>query len=690
MPVLPVAEDPSEHDTEPYDENFDASFAGHDDADRLRSDFRHEVDNAVSQYLCGERGATHDDAPFDENGLRIVGPFRQKEHFYSSMSDGECYRVDLETDSLTASDMQDYEELVIAADRSELQNFIDHDVFIPTRRHGQRVIDCTWVRKWKQKPGGPVVKSRLCCRGFLDPQKGLLAKSSSTATRLSQKLLVSTAANKDWILESWDISSAFLQGISFSEIGRIASELGVPSPIEERTVYIVVPGNVWWHLHCLGLLRQISWDEIVGGQWCLKLTKAMYGLVDAPLLWQLSLRHYLCRTMGADVSVHDDNYLIFRDASRPDVLVGAATIHVDDTGFGGKQGDLDSQRKHLEKKFGTVSRQTLPFQHVGITYERSGLGYKLHQKDFCMKLPLITVARGDKSDRDLRPEEVTTLRSSLGGLLYLIYTRPDVSADVVLLGTRVNKSTVEELRTANRIVRRAQQHPDRGFIFLPLRPPLRIVSFSDASFSTSSTSYAVEGVLVLLTSGLSPATGVHAGASMNGRAHLLLHSANKAKRISHSTSHAESLAMYSASQSAEQVAERLTEQCSTTRLTLEDAILLSSSGRYDVRIDSYTDCLDLLELVTGHRGAPQDKSQRLIILSLRERRLIGKMRSVTHVRTTDMPANPLTKHEPNNAQLGRLLHEGLLHFHEVMTSVGPVKPTSGDGEYSEFDLHSMS
>ena len=118
---------------------------------------------------------------------------------------------------------------------------------------------------------------------------------------------------------------------------------------------------------------------------------------------------------------------------------------------------------------------------------------------------------------------------------------------------------------------------------------------------------------------------------------------------------------------------------------------LSSAGRYETRVDSFTDCMDLLELITGHRGAPQDRSQRLIVLSLRERRLLGKMRSISHLRTGDMPANPLTKHKPNNVQLGRLLKEGILSFKEVVTSVGEMLATPpGDDEYDEYDLHSMS
>ena len=83
------------------------------------------------------------------------------------------------------------------------------------------LIDAVWVRRWKYDPklGRKVIKSRLCGRGFLDKQKFDIQRHSSTASRLSQKLVVSVAqCHDDFDLESWDISTAFLQGLTFEEL----------------------------------------------------------------------------------------------------------------------------------------------------------------------------------------------------------------------------------------------------------------------------------------------------------------------------------------------------------------------------------------------------------------------------------------------------------------------------------------
>ena len=102
---------------------------------------------------------------------------------------GECLRVDADTELRSPQELIDHEMGVIAADWKEIANFVDHGVLKHKKFEFCEVhpIDCVWIRKWKWKTleNGKqvrVIKSRLCCRGFLDPQKHLLSKNSSTAT----------------------------------------------------------------------------------------------------------------------------------------------------------------------------------------------------------------------------------------------------------------------------------------------------------------------------------------------------------------------------------------------------------------------------------------------------------------------------------------------------------------------------
>ena len=57
---------------------------------------------------------------------------------------------------------------------------------VAMRSEAKNTMSCLWLRKWK----GKEVKSRLVVRGFLDPQKNMVARDSSTATKTDSKQTV--------------------------------------------------------------------------------------------------------------------------------------------------------------------------------------------------------------------------------------------------------------------------------------------------------------------------------------------------------------------------------------------------------------------------------------------------------------------------------------------------------------------
>ena len=379
---------------------------------------------------------------------------------------------------------------------------------------------------------------------------------------------------------------------------------------------INVPDNVRFHLNCLGFLpKDVRVEDCLSGKYKILLTKAMYGLVDAPLLWNLSFKAHLVLHMGAWVSHLDDNFYFFRDPETQ-VCLGNLSTHVDDTGVTGSQESLDFWRTSIEEKFGKVTRQTLPFLHVGVQYSRLDDGSLfMCQREYCKNIKPIVFKRGRNPKETLSPEEVTSLRSAIGALLYLCWTRPDVHADVTIVSQKVTKATVAELKFVNALIQRAQATAHLGLHYHRLTPPLRIMAISDASHASSSTSYAIEGTMVLMVEDrVSNLTaGIVNAKVLNSRCHVFWANSMKAKRISHSTSHAESLGMYDVSLQAEQLAMRLTELTSPEQLDLKDLIRIEKAGNYDLPIDVLCDCNDVLELVTGKKGVPQDKSRRLII-----------------------------------------------------------------------------
>ena len=64
----------------------------------------------------------------------------------------------------------------------------------------------------------------------------------------------------------------------------------------------------------------------------LDLLKAMYGLNDAPLCWQLFLADFYVATLGAMQSTYDECFFIWHDTASQDVEA-LASAHVDDNGI---------------------------------------------------------------------------------------------------------------------------------------------------------------------------------------------------------------------------------------------------------------------------------------------------------------------------------------------------------------------
>lgn len=180
---------------------------------------------------------------------------------------------------------------------------------------------------------------------------------------------------------------------------------------------------------------------------------------------------------------------------------------------------------------------------------------------------------------------------------------------------------------------------------------------SDASSANKQSSYATEGICILLAEDIlvTPETDARdflkeaQVALTGGSMHLLHCSSTKAKRVSHSTSHAETNACARALPHAQMIALRLCEPEHKGRLwpsSLTPMRLLSCTEDAEplCNTDAYVDCMDLFELATGQKGVPLDKGQRLGILAIREERRTQRLRRLFHVQTHWMLADHLTKH----------------------------------------------
>ena len=609
---------------------------------------------------------------------------------------GEMYRVDEVTDVLTEEQLLHHWDSFEVSDRSEMKQFVDEGIFKKVRLDSLPkevvLVDGTWVRKFKRNPDNSLkAKSRLCARGFLDSQKTELPTRSTTATRLSQRLFLSTAATHRFKVRSWDVSGAFLKGFSFKKVKEELGKKGISSP--DRRVVLIPPANCWRHLAHYDKQFMLAEEEL--GEYGLECLKPAYGLVDAPLAWQMSL-HGTLRDSGGIQSLLDENMWFWKSNQG---LTAVLTTHVDDIACAGTDQFLTEEYAYLTKKFGKLSEQKPPFQHCGCRYREIKDGYAMDQQEFINNMkPLDLSHLGKDMSRALTPTETTLLRSVLGGLLWITATRLDLVADVGVLQSKVTRATVQDLYLANSVVKKAKmsQYDEIGIVYryIPTSSPWRLVAVHDASAASKDKIYSQEGIFILLMEDhLNFDKKVHTINGLNvkeshfgGDAHILFAHGGKAKRVSYSTSHSETLAAMSGLETASLVSLRLAELLSPVRKpTLQQLAALQERGVPFLPVDAMTDCKDFYSLTTGMSSLPQDKSQRIYVLAHREARLCGRLRWIILVPTQSMVADALTK-----VMLSKqLLH--LMSCGQVVFMNEPKHPIEARrlppcGELSEDDL----
>ena len=272
-------------------------------------------------------------------------------------------------------DIRRHWPLVDAADRKEVTSYCQNRVFELDANDATATnqVDGVWVRKWSDR-ARLIIKSRCCSRGFLDRQRGQLNRHSSTASRLSHRLACSLGIQNGLALQSFDISTAFLQGLRFQDLERKARELGYEVNTK-RSIYFAPPANFWRHLRAIDpTIRKQLHDTAVEWEylyWVLKLLKAIYGLVDGPIMFQLALLHFLTHELRLVKSIHDHNFLYrasgwsLKDAH----LICIVLIHVDDLLVWADPNFCKWFQNLMERRFGTMKKSKPPLVFTGITHE---------------------------------------------------------------------------------------------------------------------------------------------------------------------------------------------------------------------------------------------------------------------------------------------------------------------------------
>ena len=497
------------------------------------------------------------------------------------------------------------EDAVAKAKAEELKKFVEYNVYKEVKNMGQSTVSCRWVIT-KKGDKGPV-KARLVARGFEEILNEQV--DAPTVSISSMWILFSIVASNSWRVESFDITSAFLQA---QDLDR---EVFVNPPSDARK-----QGVIW------------------------KLKKPMYGLGDSARQWYTTLKSHLIDA-GCKMSRLDKSVFRWYDENKK--LAGILVTHVDDVLYAGNTKFKTSIIQRLLKTF-KISRQDVGcFTYLGLEVDQNNdtKVITVDQEKYAKSIHTIDitpVSRRKDVDSDLTEEEKAKYQSMLGKLLWLSgRTRPDLRYDTMELSTFTKSPKIKDLLFLNKIVKKVKDRPSR-LIFKPLNlktDELKIVFYSDAGFGNLPNANSSRGYVSFLV-------------NQDNTANVLSWSSNKIKRVVHSAFAAETLGCNDAMSDAIYLRQILCE------------ILYDDPKSKIIPIVGFVDNMQLFEQVSSSKQS-QDKRVRLDIAEIQESVQSGDIDNIYWIPTQDMLADCLTKRNADSMKLTNVLETGQLEYLNV-------------------------
>lgn len=326
---------------------------------------------------------------------------------------------------------------------------------------GKKVIDLKWVYKIKKNADGEVIKykARLVAKGYVQEHGIDYEEVFAPVTRLETvRLLLALAAKNGWQVHHLDVKTAFLNG-DISEEVYVSQPMGFVKNGQEKLVY--------------------------------KLFKALYGLKQAPRAWYAKLNSCL-EKLGFKRCPSEQAVYTRRDCEGV-LIIG---VYVDDILVTGTKGSsIELFKKQMSQVFEMSDLGWLAY-YLGIKVKQ-GDGYiELRQSGYAKKL-LEQAGMGecnatkypmDPSEqlvKDVGGKEVdsTKYRSLVGGLRYLVHTRPDIAFSVGMVSRYMEHPTVLHLNAVKRILRYVKGTVEFGLVYSKVSGNNVLTGFSDSDLA---------------------------------------------------------------------------------------------------------------------------------------------------------------------------------------------------------------
>lgn len=296
---------------------------------------------------------------------------------------------------------------------------------------GHKMIGLKWIFKLKRDANGKIVKykARIVAKGYVQEHGVDFDEIFALVTRIETvRLLLALAAKNDWEVHHLDVKTTFLNGDIQEEV-YVAQPEGFVKKGQEHLVY--------------------------------RLIKAFCGLHQAPRAWYAKLNKSL-EDLGFTRCPHEHAVYVKREGGET-LIIG---VYVDDLLImGTSTAIINKFKQQMSDQFEMNDLGKLSYylgmevhQRRGyIELKQAGYAKRILEKagmEACnpIKFPMDPNEHLNK-DEGGKVVDPTEYKSMVGGLRYLVHTRPDIAYAVGIVSRFMEKPTILHKNAVKRILR---------------------------------------------------------------------------------------------------------------------------------------------------------------------------------------------------------------------------------------------
>ncbi|GKE04893.1 retrovirus-related pol polyprotein from transposon TNT 1-94 [Tanacetum coccineum] len=217
-----------------------------------------------------------------------------------------------------------------------------------------------------------------------------------------------------------------------------------------------------------------------------RLKKALYSLKQAPRAWYDKLFSFIIQH-GFTKGIVDPNLFIQRHGE--DILL--VQVYVDDIIFGSTNLDFSKGFANLMKHNFEMSMMGELKFFLGLQVDQSPYGIFKSQSQYAIELlqkhgldecvSMSTPMATERLDADLQgtPTNQTNYHRMIGGLMYLIASRPDIACATFICARYQARHTVKHLKEVKRIFRYLRQSYNMG-LWYPKDSGFELIAYLNA------------------------------------------------------------------------------------------------------------------------------------------------------------------------------------------------------------------